>query len=487
MLLQPRIGPLDSLRTSPTMPLGLLHAASLAAREFDTRLIDQRLDPNWKTSLERAVGPETLAICFTAYTGPMILSNLEMAAHARKISGAPLVWGGIHPTLESETTISNHFVDIIVRGEGEQVLLELARALKRRQSLDNIRGIWRKVNGEIRRNPDADLLDLEALPEIPYHLVDVNRYMPRHGGRKCLYFQSSRGCPYACTYCYNTRFNKQRFRAQSAEKTLERLRLVVEKFGAEEVFFVNDNFFVNLERDRTLLAGLEKLGITWQIQVDIIALKRMDDDFLNLLQGSGLKKMSIGIESGSPRIRKLMKKAGSVEDIETIVRRLASRNLIVWANFLTACPTETREELKQSTDLLLKLHEINPNLRNSPMYSYTPCPGTSMYELAIKEGFRPPKTLEEWGRIGSWEVFSWQDRPGRKLHEGLYFVSNFIDHKTREYDVPAVVRLLSDAYRPIAKWRIKHLNFDFLVEKILADWALRLLERKKASNAPIQH
>lgn len=481
VLLHPRVGDMDALRTSPALPLGLLHAASLVAQEFETRLIDSRLDPDWRKSLERAVGPETLAICFTAFTGPMILSNLEMAARARRVTGAPLVWGGIHPSLETETTISDPLVDIVVRGEGEHVLLSLARALSKRQSLDTIRGIWYKENGDVRRNPDADLLDLDTLPEIPYHLVDVNRYMPRYRGRKSLYFQSSRGCHHACTYCFNTRFNRQRFRAQGAERTLERVRLIVEKYGAEDIYFVDDNFFVNLARDRAILTGMKKIGVTWQIQgVDIIALSHMDDDFLRLLQDSGLSRLTVGIESGSPRIRKLMKKAGAISDIETVMRRLANHNMLVFASFLAAIPTETPEELKQTTDLLLKLLKINPNLRNSPIYNYTPYPGTAMFELAVAEGYRPPKTLEEWGKVGSWDMFSWQDRPGRKLHEALYFVSNFLDRKTQEYEVPALVQLLSDAYRPIARWRVKRLNFDFLIEKLVADWATRLLERKIA-------
>ncbi len=487
VILQPRVGDMDALRTSPALPLGPLHAVSLAAPEFDTRLIDQRLDPDWRAALKDAIGPETLAVCFTAFTGPMILSNIEMAQEARKHTAAPMVWGGIHSTLESEITLKDDRVDVIIRGEGEQTLLELARALKDKRPLDDLEGLWHKKDGEIVRNPDRAMLDLDDMPEIPYHLVDVERYMPRYMGRKSLYFQSSRGCRHACTYCFNTRFNKQHFRSQSAEKTLERVQYLVDKYGAEDIYFVDDNFFVDIERDRAILHGMKEIGVTWQIQgVDIIALKHMDGDFMKLMEESGLKRLTVGIESGSPRIRKLMKKAGTVQDIETTIARLAERDMLVFCSFLTGVPTETEAELKETINLLLKLLEINPKLRNSPIYNYTPYPGTKMYELAVEHGYNPPESLEEWGKVGSWDVFSWQNRTDRSMHEALYFVSNFLDCKTREYDVPLAIKLAGDLYRPLARWRVKNLNFSFLIEKRLADFAQKRLE-KQISKTSLQH
>lgn len=484
VLCQPRVGDWDTLRSSPALPLSLLHAANLASREFETRLVDLRVDPQWRVSLKNAIGPETLAVGFTAYTGPMILSSLEMAEEARKLTDAPLVWGGIHPTLESPTTIQSKLVDIVVRGEGEETLIELLRALKQKKSLENIQGIWHKERGEIRRNPDRDLLDIESLPDIPYHLVDVNRYMPLYRGRKSFSLQSSRGCPHSCAYCFNPRFNGRRLRSKSPRRTLDLVRRIVDEFGPEDIYFVDDNFLLDFERDMAVVEGMKDVGVAWEIQgMDILRLKRLDEAQLKLLAESGLQRFTVGIESASPRVRKLMKKAGTVEDIEFVIRKLAKYDIFIYAGVIAGVPTETKEETRQTIEFILKLLKINPNMHNSPLYNYTPYPGTEMFDLAVENGFVPPKSLDEWGRIGGFEKFSWGNRPDSKFYEALYFVSNFIDYKTRGYDVPSIVKFLADLYRPVARWRVKHLNFDFLIEKAIADRAQRYIERYIAREA----
>lgn len=481
VLMHPRVGDMDELRSSPALPLSLLHAASLVSSEFEVDIVDMRRGPGWREKLKEVTGPETLLVGVTAFTGPMILWNLEMVKEAKKHTDAPVVWGGIHATMEPRSTLADPACDIVVIGEGEETLLELARALKNNTPLEKIRGIAFMRDGEMVTTPSRELLDLETMPEIPYELVDVSGYMPTYMGRKSLYFQSSRGCPHACTYCYNPGFNRRKWRAQSAGKTLERLRHVVEKYGVEDVYFVDDNIFLDLERDKKLVEGIKELGITWQIQgVDVIRIKKLDDDFIESLRASGLLRLTIGVESGCPRIRKLMGKAGSVDDIKETFRRLSKHDIIVFANLLGGVPTETAEELKQTSDLMLELLEIHPGACNSPVYIYTPYPGTRMYELACREGFRPPQDLRGWGEVMHWEVWNWKKggKKAKRLHEGLYFASNFLDHKARTYNAPLPVRVASDIYRPIAKWRVKHFRFEFMLEKRLADLAQFIMARK---------
>ncbi len=479
--MHPRVGDMDEFRSNPALPLSLLHAASLTSNEFEIAVVDMRLGPKWREKLRKAIGPETLMVGVTSYTGPMILWNLEMAAEARKLTDAPIVWGGVHPTLEPKNTLKDPHCDIVVMGEGEKTLVELARVLKDHKPLEEVAGIAFMHDGEIIETPQRELLDIEEMPEIPYELVDVSQYMPTYQGRKSLYFQSSRGCPHACTYCYNPRFNRRRWRAQSAELTLERFRHVVEKYGAEDIYLVDDNIFVDLERDRKIVEGIRELGITWQIQgVDVVAIMRMEDKFLEALRESGLQRLSIGVESGSPRIRKLMGKAGTVENIKNTFRRLAYYDIIVYASLLGGLPTETREDLKQTVDLVLELLRIHPHACSSPIYIYTPYPGTEMYELSCKQGFEPPGTLREWGEVGHWDVLNLKGGGDaeKRLREGLYFVSNFLDRKAHTYDAPLPVRVLSDIYRPIARWRVKNFRFEFLIEKGLADWAQHRLSRQ---------
>jgi len=472
VLVQPRMGIWDDLRSNPAIPLGLLHSANLAAREFDTCIIDRRLSANWKADLRKNVGPETLLVGFSVYSsGEMIADNLEMSEEVRGLTDAPVVWGGVHNSIDPESTISCPNIDIIVIGEGEETLLELARALKNSEPLDNIKGIWYKKDGRVYRNPMREFINLEDMPEIPYHLVDVQSYMPLFQGRKCLYFQSSRGCINKCSYCYNIPFNHCTYRYQSASKTSERLRYAVDKLGAEDIYFVDDNFFLVPERDRLIAEYIKDLGITWQIQgVDMLQIKNLDDDFMKLLRDSNLRKVGVGVESGNYRIRSLLKKPDRMEDIEYVIRRLVDHDISVIVNFMSGIPTETKEELKESIEFMLKLLEINPEkLWSPPVINYWPFPKTPLFSLAEKEGFKKPESLEDWSAISA-QNYRNPNTEDKDFYESLYFVSHFIDRKAHHYGAPRFIRFLSDLYRPIAKWRVKRLNFNFLIEKKLADW-----------------
>lgn len=187
--------------------------------------------------------------------------------------------------------------------------------------------------------PAAPYLDVSAAPEIPYELVDVEHYKPMYAGRPSLYIENSRGCPYACTYCYNVYFNDRKWRAQSPERVVERVAYVRDRFGVQDVYFVDDDFFINARRSRAIIEGLCGIDVTWQVQgSDIVNISKMDDDFLKMLERSGFRRFTIGIESGSPRMRKLMKKEGSVESIVATFERLARFPFVIYGSFIPISP-----------------------------------------------------------------------------------------------------------------------------------------------------
>ena len=487
ILLHPDVGHLDTLRTSPSLPLSLLHAAAFLAREFETHIIDMRLDPDWKKHLRQLLGRDTILAGATSYTGPMIRPALEMSRFVKTHSDVPVVWGGIHASLLPEQTLADENVDMVIQGEGEIALWALARALRDGTSFDKVQGLYYKQDGQSFGHPPGPFIDLNTVPELPYHLVDVQKYLPLYMGSRSFYFQSSRGCPFGCTYCFNTAFNKHKWRSLSAEKTIERIAAVKDRFDIGDVYFVDDNFFIDIDRSKRIMSGLAEIGIPWQVQgVDIISLQKMDDEFLKELERSGCRRITIGVESGSERIRRLMKKKGQVSDIVECIRRIKNYNIIVFCSFLTGVPTETVEELKETVKLLLTLLEENPNVRNSPIYNYTPYPGTEMYHLAVEQGFVPPKDLKSWSTLGRWDLDSFEkNSPPRRVwgkknlqvFEYLYFTSLFLDKKTNEYPLPRPLKLLIDAYRPIARFRVRNLFFSFMIEKYFSRAAQWLIGR----------
>src|SRR5262249_38504711 len=149
--------------------------------------------------------------------------------------------------------------------------------------------------------------------------------------------------------------------------------------------FTDDDFFINPKRSRAIVEGLLGIGVSWQVQgSDIICISKMDDEFLQLLKDSKFRRFTIGIESGSPRMRKGMQKAGDVDLWVRTIERLSRYGFIIFGSFISNMPGETREDVRQTVRLIERLHEVNPNFRNSPVYHYTPFPGTPMFDQAVE-------------------------------------------------------------------------------------------------------
>ena len=477
VLFQPRVGYMDSMRSKPALPLSLLHAASLVWRAHPVVLIDQRVQADWRARLEREMRAAPLLLGITCYTGPMIARALDAARIAREVDAeTPILWGGVHVGLTPEQSLAHPLVDLVARGEGEETLRALADVLARGGDLREAPGLSFLEEGCCVATPAAPYLDVSGAPEIPYHLVEVDDYTPLYEGRRSLYMESSRGCPYACTYCYNVYFNDRKWRAQEPARVLERVRHAKERFGIEDVYFTDDDFFINAKRSRAIVEGLRGLGVTWQVQgSDIICISKMDDDFFALLAESGFRRFTIGIESGSPRMRQVMKKAGDVELVVRTIERLAPYGFIIYGSFISNTPGETLDDVRRSVELLQRLHGANPHFRNSPVYHYAPFPGTPMFDDAVAAGFVPPSSLEGWSRFsyeGNAGLFPTGSQPPA-FYERLYLATLLNDRKVDEYTVHPLVRLAARAYRPIANARLRRLYFDWMPEMHVARRLLR--------------
>lgn len=478
LLLQPAVGTWDGMRTQPALPLSLLHAATLVHPEFHVEVFDQRVHPvGWERALANHLTPSLMLAGVTAFTGPMIQSGLSMCRLVRKLRpDVPIVWGGVHASLLPNQTVESPFADYVIQGEGEMALRDLCRALSTGRKPEGIPGVWWKENGAVHGTVPGMIPDLDALPDPPWDLVDARRYMPLYKGRRSYYFQSSRGCPLNCSYCYNVAYSRRRWRALSAEKTVERIRHLVETHGIEDVYFVDDMFFTSRRRALAIAEGLRELKITWQIQgVDIRGLMRLTDEQYRLIVESGCRRLTVGIESGSPSIRRYLKKEGGIGDIMEMARRLASYPITLYCSFMCGIPTETVEDIKATVDLMFALLKLNPHVRVSPLYNFSPYPGTELFEVALRHGMRPPDSLEGWALFRHDQANVFPER--KRFYEALHFTSLFVDDKTREYGVPAWVRFLAKAYRPMARFRTRRLLFGGLIEKRAMDLTLAAWQR----------
>ncbi len=491
VLVQPVVGNMDSIRSAPSLPLALLEAASLMdGRGYRVKLIDQRLDRRWREHLVRELREGPLCVGTTAMTGPQIRGALEASQVVRQNSGVPTVWGGIHPSLLPGQTLRDPRVDFVVKGEGEETFLELAEALGGGKRFEDIRGLWWKdERGAIRANPERPFLDMDALPDPPFHLVNVRDYMPLYMGLRTIYLQSSRGCPYPCTYCYNTVYNDRRWRMLSATRTVALLRKVRD-LGAENVWFVDDEVIIDRQRLEEICRGIlrESIDIHWEVQgIRVNNALRMDDGMLRLVEKSGCLRLIFGVESASERILRMIKRNIPLDQVRAINRRLRDTGIIAHFNFMCGFPEETPEDLKQTVDFVFSLLRENPRARIAGVHIFTPYPGTELYDYVVRKGyFTPPASLEEWADFG------WMTAPmttqDKEMLESLFFCSLFADRKWNENITNPLVRVAAVAYGPVARWRMRHLFFQWMVEKRIAGalYPLHMPRHPRAAAEPFE-
>ena len=164
-----------------------------------------------------------MCVGISVLTGPMIRGAIEVATAVKKsVPNLPVIFGGWHPSLLPDQTLNESFVDMVVRGQGELTLLEVAEALAKGRSIQSISGLSCKCDGRKQQNPERRVERLESLPTPAFDLVDFDAYEHACGVRKLAY-ATSVGCPYACNYCTDMVFYKRRFNSLSAERVVGEL------------------------------------------------------------------------------------------------------------------------------------------------------------------------------------------------------------------------------------------------------------------------
>jgi anaerobic magnesium-protoporphyrin IX monomethyl ester cyclase len=471
VLVQPREGVYGNV-LKPWVPLSLLCASSnLDEDRYAVKIIDQRVTKDWQSELREALSHDPVCVGITSMTGSQILGALEASELVKENGNIPVVWGGVHCSLFSEQTLAHKWIDIIIKGEGEVAFAELVERLAAGLPLDGLDGVWHKKDGEIKKNPDRPYLDLDDTPEPPYHLVNLDNYLHQFFSEKrVLELESSRGCPYSCAFCYNPLYSNCKWRPLSAERVVSRIEGLVADYDVHAFHFLDDAFFIDRKRVRNIMQGVldSKLDVRMGFQgIRVDTLSRMSDEELDLIYRAGGRYLQFGVESGSPRIMEMINKKIRVEDVVALNRRLGRyKKLIPYYNLMCGFPTETREELFQTTALAWTLLQDNRNALISPFHHFKPYPGTSLAETVLSDKrFSMPQSLEEWGTFDWTEVLGHdKDKKAVQLLKKVEMTSILADKKMERQSDSLFWTIAAKAYRPIAKLRLKYNFYAFMPE-----------------------
>lgn len=469
------------------LPLGLLCSATLLDRQgVRVRIVDEYANPRWREELEDALGERPVCFGVTCMTGPQIGHALEGCRRARaRHPDLPIVWGGVHATLLPEQTLRNPLADVVVVGEGEATFPELVAALAQGTPLGRVPGLAFRENGAAVRTPPRPYVDLDAQPPLPYHLVDLAKYRRRLFGIDHVSFNSSRGCVFRCSFCWDPVMHGRTWRAMSPDTVVGHLERIVREHGLRGFLFTDDHFFIDMDRAHRILERIVSSGLGISIsklQIRADGVNRLDADFLDLMVRAGVKRVSVGVESGSQRMLDLLHKDLRAEEVVAANRKLAAYPIVPVYLFMMGLPTETPEDLRQSVALAVQLTDENPQAVKT-FNIYTPYPGTELYARCVAMGLDEPERLEDWAEFNFRNISRrsrWVSSEMRRLVEALDFPLMFLGkgHFVTPYKrTHPLVVALSRIYYPLARYRVTRLDPRFPVETKLVK-ALGLFGRQ---------
>lgn len=449
----PTVEQMDSL----TPPLSILYIGSYLEKSgVPVSYIDLRIHTMEDLYSEIDRGP--LLIGVSSMTGYQLIGTLEVlrAVHERAPE-MPTVLGGIHASMVPDQSLAHELVDFVVVGEGEVTLLELVKLLEQgKEDFAKILGLgWKTKEGARVINPPRPFMDLaESGPPVTDTSKHLYEYYPM--GK----VQVSRGCPYRCSFCYNAVFNRRKYRFKPLE-IIEAEILGIKHLTAniQHLSLLSDHIGHNRQRIIDIAELVAKYGYTFHTSIRADSL---DEKLISAIDGI-CEEVFIGVEHIAPRIRKLIHKDNTEDDVRRTVHLLARSSIRPVLSFMTGFPGETREETLANMDFADELRSIDAKAEITPFFLLTPFPGTELFQTALECGFKEPKSLKDWSEFGLGHVtMPWIDRETERFTD-LYGIGLLIYTKETSYQ--------SNQFEQ--QW------FSYLREKALQGWEARDLRFKK--------
>lgn len=467
-----------------TAPLGILAVSTALLRAgYEVKIIDSTITPDFQERVLEEL-EDALCLAVSLVTGPMIRETAAIGRAVKaRYSSKPIVLGGWHPSLLPGQTLEADFVDVVVRGQGEDSLLQVVERLYNRSPLEDVLGIGFKRDGQLVFTPERPLRPIVELPPKAYHLADFDAY-ERACGRRWAMYISSLACPFNCAYCTNEGVYGRQWNALPAGQVVAEMTELVTRYRLELLWVVDDNFLVDRPRAVAIAEGLVRSGVKfrWSIQASTNLVTRLDDNELKLLRESGLQQICHGAESASPKVLKLMDK--SFQKIDTMylaAEKCLKAGIRPSFNIIFGFPGEGEQERQETIRFIQDVCRHYPGAEFWTNI-FTPYPGAPIMRRASELGIEIPASFEGWADFfPRYTVLPWLK--GRE-HQRVQTMRDYlriafdripiaVDRRSRF--VKAVHRVISYP----ARFRLDHGIYGFPFELWLKKGLGRLTESLK--------
>jgi anaerobic magnesium-protoporphyrin IX monomethyl ester cyclase len=444
-----------------TMPLALVAVGSALDRQrHEVRILDGRLE---RDPIARAIQETERALCFgvSVLTGRPIRDALSVtravkAAHP----DVPVIWGGWHPSLFPAECLAEPSIDAVVIGQGEETFREIVSRLAWGNTLDGCAGAaWRR-DGRVVVNAARPLADLNTLPPHAYDLLDVERYFALKGRRQIDY-ASSQGCRFRCSFCADPHVYRRGWTGLKPGRVAGEVAELAQRYRADEIAFQDETFFTSPARIDALCEQFTARGVevSWTATMRADQACRLSEEQFARARRAGLRRVMIGVESGSDRMLAWMKKDVTVQQIVTSAERCARHDLGAIFNFIVGFPGEPEACLEETLALVKRIRAMHPAFEASIFY-YRPYPGSEIAEAARQSGYEFPRGLDAWADfdfIGDRSPWLTADQ-WRRIERFKFYVRHAWDSGRWRWPL-----------RTMSRWRCARDFYAFPVEKGLVE------------------
>lgn len=470
------------------LPLSVLALAAVLEGREGYVIVDGNLDENPIETilvLIRTQDVELLGV--SVMPGPQMVAAIAACREVRKLHPKlPIVWGGYFPSLYTDAALNARYVDYVVRGQGEDTLLELIDALRGKRPFEGILGLsFKDMFGLHQHNPERLMKRPDEFPWSPFHRVPVEKYLrPSFFGKRTAVHHASIGCPFHCSFCGVHAAYGTRELLETPTRTEAILRHLKAEYGADSVQFYDMNFFMGENHARELAGRIEPLVFRWWCEARVDIFNRYSDETLAVLKRAGCAMIFFGAESGSDWVLKEMQKDITTEQTLAVAHRIVKFGIIPEFSFVIGNPKDPERDTRETLQFIRKLKKINPNCEII-IYHYTPVPQrTAMYgEIDGQVEF--PTTPDEWA-TQRWMDFTlridtkapWLKQKTKKLIDNFEIVVSSRWPTVQDIRAPRWSRALLQS---LSSWRYAAGIYAFPKELRMAQQFITLRKPKQES------
>jgi radical SAM superfamily enzyme YgiQ (UPF0313 family) len=311
-----------------------------------------------------------------------------------------LLGGAAASYSHEEILKENGYLDAICYGEGEIPFRNLLSG-KGDKWFNLIYPSWvTRQTIKLRIIPKISYVEnLDDVIDIDYSFVDVSAYdtyqafspfTGHHKKHKQFFLMTSRGCPFECTFCSNSKIHGKKMRFASVDRVVSHARYLVERYGMNVLTMYDDQLLIDMPRAKELFCQLAPLKLRIECPNGLSA-SFIDKEMARLMKSAGMDTVYLAIENGSQYVLStLMHKSLKLSQVKIAIETLQENNIFVLGFFVMGMPGETSEH-RQETCQFIK----DVGLDWASLQMATPFKGSQLYDMCVKNKWITKDTLKE--------------------------------------------------------------------------------------------